>query len=192
MRVGDAQWNSMLWSINLWGYDWEYVYENHGDSEPPFPFYCFTVGLASKGLPEMIVVGLDWSIAVPMANELIERALADKAASDANKQVTDANAESACRPKLDPHARRLGERDKRPAITFVDAPASEIVKHCPVAHQYAKSLSKPTQMLQLVWGDQNGRFPFEEGADPRVVACQPVLQYADGNDPCILDSPGMA
>ena len=173
MHDGDTIWNKLLGQIDRQGWGWQIVGPDRGDDEhEPFPHYCYTVGLVAKGLPDIIVVGLDVRTAMAAGDEIITRAMANAIQPfDLNKELLDVF--------------------KGTRAMLVDVPPAEAAKRSLFAHDYAAAVNKTPDLIQLVWPDRNGRLPFEDGADPRVVEAQPVLKYVAPIDPSPSESPVM-
>ena len=120
--------------------------------------------MAAKGIPDLIVVGLNPRVAIDAGDELITRALqADAAPWSINTVLLDVF---------------KGNR-----AVLVDVPLEHATNRSLFALDFAEAVSKPLQVVQLVWPDHNGRLPFEDGADPAFIEVQPVLKHT-----ALLDS----
>jgi hypothetical protein len=72
----EATWNKFLDQIEQRGWVWQYVHADDGaGGYEPFPFYCYRVGLAAKGLSDLIAIGLNPRVATDAGDELISCAL---------------------------------------------------------------------------------------------------------------------
>lgn len=184
MHDGDTLWNKLLDQIDRQGWGWQIVGPDRGDDEhEPFPHYCYTVGLVGKGLPDIIVVGLDVRTAMAAGDEIITRAMANAIVGQAVPAVGGFNPFDLNKELLDVF--------KGTRAMLVDVPPAEAAKRSLFAHDYAAAMDKAPDLIQLVWPDRNGRLPFEDGADPRIIAAQPVLKYIAPADPNPTDSPVM-
>lgn len=184
MQAGDTNWNKLLDQIEAQGWAWQIVLADPGDDEyEPFPRYCYTVGLVDKGLPDLIVVGLDVNIAMAAGDELITRAMANAIVAQSVPTVAGFKPFDLNKDLLDVF--------KGTRAMLVDVPPAEAAKRSFFAHDYAAAKDKAPHLIQLVWPDRNGRLPFEEGADPRFVETQPVLKHIVPADPNTTDSPVM-
>lgn len=182
MHDGDTLWNKLLDQIDSRGWGWQVVGPDQGDDEhEPFPHYCYTVGLVSKGLPDLIVVGLDIRTSIAVGDELITRAMANAIVGQAVPAAGGFEPFELNKELLDVF--------KGTRAMLVDVPPAEAAKRSLFAHDYAAAVDKPPELIQLVWPDRNGRLPFEDGADPRFIEAQPVLKYAPPTDPAPADSP---
>lgn len=184
MQDGNSLWKKLLGQIDSRGWGWQVVGHDQGDDEhEPFPHYCYTVGLVSKGLPDLIIVGLDIQTSIAVGDELINRALG---VDGPGRAVSTA---------AGPHPFKLNEEVldvfKGTRAMLVDVPPAQAAKRSLFAHDYAEAVSKAPELIQLVWPDRNGRFPFEEGASASFVEAQPVLKYASPTAPNPADSPVM-
>lgn len=182
MHDRDTIWKKLLGQIDRQGWGWQIVGPDRGDDEhEPFPPYCYTVGLVAKGLPDIIVVGLDVRTAVAAGDEIIVRAMTNAIVGQAVPTVGGYKPFDLNKELLDVF--------KGTRAMLVDVPPSEAAKRSLFAHDYAVAVNKSPDLIQLIWPDRNGRLPFEEGADPRVVEAQPVLKYVAPIDPNPSESP---
>jgi len=166
----DTTWNNLLDQIEQKGWAWQYVHAEDDGEFGAFPFYCYTVGLVAKGIPDLIVVGLNPRVATDAGDELIARALQAGAEPWGINTV-------------------LLDVFKNSRAMLVDVPHEYAANRTLFALDFAEAVSKPLQVVQLVWPDQNGRLPFEEGADPAFVEVQPVLKHTALPDPDQADAP---
>jgi len=174
----------LLDQINRQGWGWQIVGPDRGDDEhEPFPHYCYTVGLVGKGLPDIIVVGLDVRTAMAAGDEIITRAMANLIVGQTVPAVGGFKPFDLNKELLDVF--------KGTRAMLVDVPPAGAAKRSLLAHDYAAAMDKAPDLIQLVWPDRNGRLPFEDGADPRLIAVQPVLKYITPADPNPTDSPAM-
>lgn len=184
MHDGDTTWNKLLDQIDRQGWGWQIVEPDRGDDEhEPFPHYCYTVGLVGKGLPDMIVVGLDVRTAMAAGNEIITRAMANAIVGQAVPTVGGFKPFDLNQELLDVF--------KGTRAMLVDVSPAQAAKRSLFAHDYAAAMDTAPDLIQLVWPDRNGRLPFEDGADPRIIEVQPVLKYIAHADPTPTDSPVM-
>jgi hypothetical protein len=115
---------------------------------PPF---AYTVGLAAKGWPELIVFGLPLDVARQFLNQL-------------GRRLRDGE-------QLPLDTAMLGVAEGFPAqLVAVPRQASD-------QYMFATRRRYPDyRALQLVWTDKAGRFPWERAYDPQFKALQPVLR----------------
>jgi hypothetical protein len=115
------------------------------------PGFSYTVGLAARGLPELLAFGLPHQIAQPILNDL---------------------------------ARRLIDQGSLP----MDVPVDQVVRGFPVVfRKLAPARARPfvraaaqraggaVEVIQLVWPDPSGRFPWEPDFDPALRIAQRML-----------------
>ena len=121
------------------------------DPEGESPSFAYTVGLHTKGLPEIIVFGLDGRNAATFLNLL-------------GKRMTTSDV-----PQLDTDINDLAEGLPARIITV---PRSEADKF-----MFATNNRYPDYTaIQLVWSDPNGKYPWQDGFDPDLVKFQPILR----------------
>lgn len=184
MSAGDTHWNKLLDQIEEHGWGWQVVGPDQGDDEhEPFPHHCYTVGLVSKGLPDIIIVGFDIHTSLVVGNDLIARALANDMVAQTVPTVAGFKPFDLNKELLDVFR---GTR-----AMLVEVPPAEAVKRSLFAHDYAAAVSKAPNLIQLVWPDRNGCFPFEEGASPGFVDAQPILAHISPTVLTPTDAPAM-
>lgn len=155
----EATWNTLLERIEQRGWAWQYVHADDGaGGYEPFPFYCYTIGLVAKGLPDLIVVGLDPRVATDAGDGIISRAL-------------QAGGEPFTLDTV------LPDVFKNSRAMLVEVPMEHAANRSLFALDFADATAKPLQVVQLLWPDQNGRLPFEDSADAAFVDVQPVLKH---------------
>lgn len=175
MLSGDVIWNKVLDQIDERGWAWMAIGPDDGSlSDEEFPAYCYTVGLAAKGLPDLIIIGLAPQTAFTVGDQLINKALA--------------NAAGAQTPPFEMNIDLL-EVFKDTRAMLVDVPHEHAAKRALFALDYAEAVSKPLQAVQLLWPDRQGRFPFEDGVAPTFAAAQPVLKNMAPPAPGYAESP---
>lgn len=117
--------------------------------------YSYTVGLASKRLPELIMVGMRREVAQLCLNTIAEQLIAGKAFTP-GKPIEN---------------------------TFKDAPVAVWPVSFATAQAWltlAKDLTGDSwPALQVCWPDQQGFFPWQEGYSLAAVE-QPILGLFDG------------
>jgi hypothetical protein len=120
------------------------------------PQYAFSVGLyLSYGQPELVIFGLEGREAAGVINEVCERMAAGRkfAAGDV------------CDDLL---------IDTR--VCFVEVPAQAYRPYFGTALWFYGTARLPFPILQIVWSDRTGRFPWEGGYDGSLKKYQPVLR----------------
>lgn len=110
---------------------------------------AYTIGLADKGFPEIIVFGLPAHIAQVLLNEAAFRLLKNEL----------------------PLGVKVDDLANLP--TFFRSVEPEVA--APYIIQANNRAGKELPALQLVWPDRAGKLPWEEGADPAFKAVQPEL-----------------
>ena len=121
------------------------------------PALGFTVGLtASHGHPELVVVGLDDASDGGATHELLAAAaefIVDGRRFEAGATTTELLVDYECAiAGVAPDARRT-------RLPFLETFYGE----------------RPFDVLQIVWPDRGGRFPWDDGCDPSLGTRQPLL-----------------
>jgi hypothetical protein len=110
------------------------------------------VGAHTRGLPEVVVTGLNPNSGAALINTALKLAEAGEKLEEGVDYTEIAN---------------MPVRFKR----VTEASASE---HMTMAISYAKALKVPFEALQMVYPDPKGRFPWDEGYDfPRQELLYP-------------------
>lgn len=112
------------------------------------PRFTYTVGLAGKGLPELIIFGLDQTSARPVLNDLARRLVEGLALSTGDRLVKIATMH----------------------LVAVELSDNDVQENLRLAAVFADHFTA----FQMVWPDQNGKFPWESGYDSKWLAIQPV------------------
>ncbi|PPC84368.1 MAG: hypothetical protein CTY35_01820 [Methylotenera sp.] len=124
--------------------------EDDGGDELAF---AYTIGMADKGLPEIMMFGLPPRDMNHMLSNAVNRLIS-------NKMVTGiTNEEIAMCPIM------VGEVDPDVAANYIIQANNRAGKDLPA--------------LQLVWPDQEGLFPWERGFNQKMAAYQHILFKQD-------------
>jgi hypothetical protein len=115
------------------------------------PGFTYTVGLADERLPELLVIGLPAQVAHPVLNALAARLRHERAL---------------------PLEQPLRDVFAGMAAVLQEVPFARCAAYVHVA---AERQHGPIRVLQLIWPDEAGRFPWETGYDARFLAVQPLL-----------------
>lgn len=176
MSSENTVWDRVLDQIEANGWAWMIIGPDDGAiSGEEFPPYCYTIGLVDKGIPELIIIGLDPRTALTVGDQLIRQALATAGEAPQDPPF-----------KLNTD---LLEVFKGARAMLVDVPREQAAKRSLFALDYANVADKPLQVIQLLWPDRQGRFPFEAGVTQSFVQAQPVLKYFSPPDPNQVESP---
>jgi len=125
-----------------------------GDAEGPG--YVFSIGLyLNYAHAELVMFGLAGSDAAKVINVIRDRAAAGRsyAAGDVCDDL--------------PLERK---------VCFVEVPLQAYPAYLGTAIWFYAKLPRPFPCLQIVWPDQEGRFPWETGCDARLKLHQPLLR----------------
>jgi hypothetical protein len=118
-----------------------------------FPEYSYTVGLVDKGLPELIMIGLDSETSRISLNRLANRMLVGEALSEG-----------------------LRLKDIIPLFPVEVRELSALVaaKNLRFANLFVKK--RAWRAFQVFWPDPAGNFPWDEDFDRQWFQLQPVLE----------------
>jgi hypothetical protein len=128
------------------------IIRKHGHSVIGTPDFSYTVGLSDKGLPEIICFGLDPMTSTIILNEAVKHLRAGAIKLDKPCPFCDFSNDF--------------------AAVFKKIPAELGVDYITIANQRA---GHPVNLIQLVWPDRNGRFPWEKKFDRKIVGAQTLL-----------------
>src|SRR2546423_1074392 len=109
-------------------------------ADDPGSGFAYTVGLTAKGLPELVIAGLDPTIAMALLNDLAGRVYHHAA------QFT--------------HGQRIADLLVGYDAVIVAGPATDDLRP---ATAYARYSAEQVRLQQVVWPDQHGRFPWDAG-----------------------------
>lgn len=137
-------------NVSKYGLAIQYIFPT---SEEDGPAFIYTVGLTNLGLPEWIVFGLSPDLMMPIINQMFAEIKAGE--RDATKSEFDDVASVVFRNE----AVHLSH-------------AKEYAVQC--MEYYRGTRHKPT-FNQLVWPDEKGLFPDQEGFSERFKKHQPYL-----------------
>jgi hypothetical protein len=117
-----------------------------------FPQYSYTVGLARKGVPELIMLGLDADTSRAALNRLAQKLIA-------GDQVANGD--------------RLDQIISVYAVVPRELSSAIAAKHMKFAKLFAQN--QPWKALQVYWPDPSGIFPWEADYDKTWLKLQPNL-----------------
>jgi len=131
-------------------YGWAVTAVFPTDDNPVAPF-AYTIGLTAHGYPELIIAGLDAGISQTLLNDLAKRVF------DGAERFTS--------------GQRISDLLVGYEAVIVEGPATEALHPGTAFARYGKH---KVRLQQVVWPDQQGRFPWQAGYafDPQV---QPTL-----------------
>jgi len=136
-------------NIRKFGFHITGVFEDDDTSEPTF---SYTAGLeTSYGHPEILVIGIDYQVAAQLMRSAVD-------------QIRNGT-------KLTAGQQYLGIANM--PVIFGTVPEAQARAKCRIAYEAQPGLS--VRVLQMVWPDQDGRFPHEPEYDHRFDAVQPIL-----------------
>lgn len=127
-----------------------------------FPGFAYTVGLCKHDLPEIVCIGLPPKVAPVLLNTLAERLLAN--------------------PAEMPKTGELIERVANMPVKLEELDPDMAVHIAFGALEYADRIDAPLDFLQLVYPDQVGLFPDQEGCDPGIRQLQDAACFADDRE----------
>ena len=111
--------------------------------------FGYSIGMAEHGLPEFIIFGLE-NAAHALISSAIREMRDDLKAAPADGSVTN---ELATVP-----------------MVYRDVPAEDAAKEHTVQAEVRYGRAVP--VVQIVWPDRNGRFPWDPGCEPAVARVQ--------------------
>ena len=127
------------------------------DSEGPT--YSFSIGLyLNFQHPEIVIFGLSQQTAATAINDIYT-----KVENGRQFQVGESSDEFFTKTKL----------------TFIEFPPSAYHEFLGCARWFYRSLDYKFPVLQAVWTDKLGKFPWEDGHDKQSAKLQPILKHAD-------------
>lgn len=129
---------------------WAVLSQPREGASPPF---SYTVGLAAKDLPELIMVGLEPDI----ARSALNRAASRLAAGEALRYG---------QPLLEIIA----------GMSVVPRAVPPDVAERMMRFTHLLAMKKPWSAIQIVWSDPAGRFPGEAQYDTGWLSLQPMLE----------------
>lgn len=130
-----------------------HVLRIRGDDE--YPEYAYSVGLPTLGQPEVLVLGLPADVAQALINRVAD--LVDEGRRFADGDTVHDIADGF-------------------PVVFRAVPAAQAAAHCKWIAWYHEGA--PVEVLQLVYPDRAGRWPWEAGIDDAFAWQQPVLATA--------------
>jgi hypothetical protein len=136
-------------------YGWQAVWVGRTAGEPPDqPVWCYTIGLhGTTGGPEFIIFGLPGELSHSILSVLVDRVKAGERFP----------------------AGRFYEGVLQRFPVFIGAvPVDGYAPYVQQAINYYGGRSD-FPLLQVVWPDKNGRYPWDAEAEPALAVAQPVL-----------------
>src|SRR5215204_4600967 len=130
---------------NIVKYGWHFmgVFSPADDPKPLAPF-GYSIGMAEHGLPEFIIFGLRQDQAHAVVSNAVSEMRDNLKAAPADGHVTN---ELASVPMI-----------------YRDVPAEDAAKEHTVQAEVRYGRAVP--VVQIVWPDRDGKFPWEPGCDP--------------------------
>lgn len=126
------------------------------------PGYSYTVGLSKRGLPEMLIVGLDQKFAQTILNNAVAKLVDGKITGRPGELVSElANLPLAPRFSSD----------------------GVIEEFALGARRYARETGSSMTLIQLVLPDRTGLFPWDARCDPNHLITQALTSDPWRDDP---------
>lgn len=129
---------------------WAVLSQERVGANPPF---SYTVGLAAKGIPELIMVGLEPATARSALNRIANRLAAGESLM--------------CGQPL---------LEIIPGMAVVPRSVPPDVAEKMMRFTHLLAMSKPWSASQIVWPDPAGRFPGDADYETRWLSIQPMLE----------------
>jgi hypothetical protein len=130
-------------------------YNIHIEEENNAPAYAFSIGHFHKqNHPEIIVIGLKLEVANKLLNVVA-------------LNIIDGD-------EIEPFKKYESFIDEL-TVSFVPIDIEFYGEYLGYANWYYEKLSKPYPVLQMVWPDKKGIYPWEDGYDDNFLEIQPIL-----------------
>lgn len=137
------------------------IIERHGwavqvvGSEPErsIPAYGYTIGLAARGLPDLLVFGLDFKTANTILNNAAQKMIAGAFEQRTGALITEV-------ASLPLKAQVLQPEQFEPFAMG--------------ARRHAMDAGAQVQVIQIILPDATGLFPNEDGCDPNMIFMQDI------------------
>lgn len=130
-----------------------------GAEDGSTPEFAYTVGLHLRGLPELIIFGLQYLVAGSILNALADQMLRDGVKDE--RLLEGPRALPGCPARLFALSGVAG--------MLVDE-ASVVLRHS----------DGRAAVLQVCWSDEMGRFPWAAGFNEQLADLQPLFGHAPG------------
>lgn len=130
------------------------------DASAPSTICTYSIGLSQEGQPDIIVFGLQPSLANVLIADIAARLLKRPGALD--------------RQPIEP-GKPIEDLVRGRRLMLLEVIPSIGAEHALLAAKYADECCLPLRVWQLVWPDQNGLLPWESDVHPESVAHQPLL-----------------
>lgn len=158
----DAHWEKTLEIIRTKGWAVQAIFGT--DKQPPF---TYSVGLAAKGLPDILVIGPAGVISAKLINGCAQ-AMLDGAVKIADRELVTQLSEMPLALQLDDETGTMRELMR-------------------MVRKLAMQEGHTASAVQLVLPDKAGRFPWDKGCDPKFRDLQSAarllaLEEAAGHD----------
>ncbi|MFC4236306.1 DUF4262 domain-containing protein [Thalassospira xianhensis] len=138
--------------IKNYGYTIQGVFASQDGAEPPF---SYTIGLLeTANHPEIMMVGFDVNLMASIIRNLAKEILAGK--------VYENDA-------------RVNKVIESYPVALRDVPAAVVQEHCLGALRRGIP-HKSVKVLQMFLPDVNGKFPWDDGVDPKYAGWQMAFQ----------------
>ncbi|WP_082111428.1 DUF4262 domain-containing protein [Grimontia sp. AD028] len=131
-------------------------YNIHIAEENGSPAFAFSIGHFHKqNHPEIIIVGLPAETAHQLLNIAVVK-------------IVGAN------EKIEPY-KKYTDFTESLSVAFVPVGLEHYGEYLGYANWYYGSMPKPYPVVQMVWPDREGKYPWESGYDRRFSQSQPIL-----------------
>ena len=131
-------------------------YNLHVAEENGHPAFSFSLGHFHKqDHPEIIIIGLPAETAHQLLNIAVIKIVGAK-------------------EKIEPY-KKYTEFTEGLSVAFVPVGLEHYAEYLGYANWYYGSMPKPYPVVQMVWPDREGKYPWEPGYDRRFSQLQPIL-----------------
>jgi hypothetical protein len=147
---------------NIHQFGFSYVGVAAGEDHYKEPSHIYTVGLVNFGLPELILIG---NMNAGTMNYVMQT-IGDRWIAQKGYSLDEVSDVIVHRDGRDPLPLRFAEVAVEPVVE------KYMHQHWPAIQQ------RPLKMVQVIWPDQNGKFPDDPAFDSIQVGPQPLLELA--------------
>lgn len=143
-------WDQVLEIIDRHGWAVQVV---GSEPERSIPAYAYTIGLAARGMPDLLVFGLDFKTANTILNNAAQKMIAGHFEQKTGALIT--------------------EVASLPLTIQVLEPA-QFETFAMGARRHAIDAGVEARVLQVILPDVHGLFPSDEGCDPKMIFIQDI------------------
>jgi hypothetical protein len=144
-------WERTLAIVEASGWCIQAVDRGQDSNSPP---YAYSVGMAKKGLPELLMTGVVPPLASHTLNQICFKMMDGKIRGFDEEKISG----------LTPITFKLRELDVK-----------DVEKFLPICIRYGKHTGKPIQFMQVMFPDGNGRYPGDPDCSKKFYKVQSLV-----------------